>query len=431
MQLFWWYGIAGLCILAALLFRKIQQKLYIVLRRWIKYVIYCVLIQRGPWSAINVTVLDALWLLVLISVNALLAVFGLRSSLVQVAVINLAPLYLEGRTNWTADRLGIPLHTYCFAHRWLGRVVIAQAIVHAVTTFAITASKSILYTGVTGAILLIINFLTSFLFIRRRVPLLFRWIHCILALSTLGIITFHIYLIRGSFSSFSSAICLTAGGIYVASWTIKLIQRWCYQYAEVSKCEIFGDTVCLWVRSRHSVRARPGAYFYLSFPDLPWRGGFQSTLAPLAFWNTEARHSTRELSFILYPALSQAVISHLQRNHMIRVTLDGTYGQELSIGDRELAILVADGKGISGLLPFALSALSRRKHDKLDKAGGLKSSLYRDKTRKVDLIWRPDNNNQVEWASSYFQALADMDSSKMDENAHSKSSKVSIRSFCH
>lgn len=124
--------------------------------------------------------------------------------------------------------------------------------------------------------------------------------------------------------------------------------------------------------------------------------------------------------------LSQAVIAQLQRNHTIRVTLDGLYGQELSIGDYELAILVADGKGISGVLPFVLSALSRRKYDKLDKAHGLKSPLYKDKTRKVDLIWRLDHKSQVEWASSYFQTLADLESSNMDQDNHIKPSKVSI-----
>lgn len=92
----------------------------------------------------------------------------------------------------------------------------------------------------------------------------------------------------------------------------------------------------------------------------------------------------------------------------MKVRLDGPYGERLGLGRFELVMLVADGEGIAGVLSLALSILSRRKYDEEDKAQGSRSRLYCDKTRKVDLIWRLQDNEQVEWASTYFKALSDI-----------------------
>ena len=50
----------------------------------------------------------------------------------QAASMNLAILFLAGRTNPLADLLQIPLHTFYFAHRWIGIVTVAEALLHAV-----------------------------------------------------------------------------------------------------------------------------------------------------------------------------------------------------------------------------------------------------------------------------------------------------------
>lgn len=53
-----------------------------------------------------------------------------RSGLIS--IINLVPLSLGGRMNPIADRCGIDLATYAGMHRWLGRLAIVEAVIHAI-----------------------------------------------------------------------------------------------------------------------------------------------------------------------------------------------------------------------------------------------------------------------------------------------------------
>lgn len=48
------------------------------------------------------------------------------------AIINMVPLFLGGRTNPVADALGISIQSYYFAHNWIGRVAIVEALIHSV-----------------------------------------------------------------------------------------------------------------------------------------------------------------------------------------------------------------------------------------------------------------------------------------------------------
>lgn len=70
-------------------------------------------------------------------------------------------------------------------------------------------------------------------------------------------------------------------------------------------------------------------------------------------------------------------------------------------------ILVADGAGIAGVLPFALSLVLRKNHDMQAKES-YSPSLYCDEVRKVDLFWKLDSDTQANWTSDYFLALANI-----------------------
>jgi hypothetical protein len=53
--------------------------------------------------------------------------------------VNTIVLFLNGRTNIFIDAFGIPLHTYYLAYHWIGRMAIAQALLH--TILAISCKK--------------------------------------------------------------------------------------------------------------------------------------------------------------------------------------------------------------------------------------------------------------------------------------------------
>ena len=48
------------------------------------------------------------------------------------AVTNLIPIFLGGRTNPLTDAMGMSLSSYYLAHNWIGRVAIAEALLHSI-----------------------------------------------------------------------------------------------------------------------------------------------------------------------------------------------------------------------------------------------------------------------------------------------------------
>jgi predicted ferric reductase len=46
------------------------------------------------------------------------------------AMVNLIPLFLGGRTNTLSNFLNVPLQTYYLIHHWVGRMAVLQALLH-------------------------------------------------------------------------------------------------------------------------------------------------------------------------------------------------------------------------------------------------------------------------------------------------------------
>lgn len=92
---------------------------------------YPLLLPRRHWMSI--TRLESLILALYFAANGAILFFGkvnIGSTTAMLAVINAIPLFLGGRTNPVADFAGIPLSTYYISHHFIGRVVIAEAILH-------------------------------------------------------------------------------------------------------------------------------------------------------------------------------------------------------------------------------------------------------------------------------------------------------------
>lgn len=142
----------------------------------------------------------------------------------------------------------------------------------------------------------------------------------------------------------------------------------------------------------------------MHFPSLSIRARLQSRFLPVAFWETISRGSIKNIFFLI--PYSQDLATYLKRGHALSISLDGPYGEQFDLGRYKLVILMVNGEGIAGILSLTLSILSRRKWDEKDKAQGLRSKLYYNKTRKIDLVWRLQDNAQIEWASSYFTHLS-------------------------
>lgn len=106
-----------------------------------RYMQYPLLVRRRQWA--SVTRLQASFLAVYFAGNSLflwlrvhnLRAFEQRAALMAVA--NAVPLFLGGRTNPLADLLGVSLQSYYLAHHWVGRVMIVEALLHAILVMAL------------------------------------------------------------------------------------------------------------------------------------------------------------------------------------------------------------------------------------------------------------------------------------------------------
>jgi predicted ferric reductase len=187
------------------------------------------------------------------------------------------------------------------------------------------------------------------------------------------------------------------------------------------------------VRLPGHMHAGPGAYVYLTFSGLPWRYRYQAH--PLMVVSCEhdvevqdgkQQHDVTNLTFLAQPqkGLTARLYQALQADRPWKpfgksVSFDGPYGQDLHLERYEMVVLVARGIGIAGVLPYARYLAHRQRHDgdikmRLKLAStpnkpDLRNSLYRDATRKVDLLWVLDFNCQEEWISEQLRALQNLD----------------------
>jgi hypothetical protein len=106
------------------------------------------ILKRRYWSSI--TFLEALLFSLYLVANGVLMVVGIHWSFTAFATragalsaVNMIPLFLGGRTNYLADSLGIPLHTYYLAHHWIGRVVILQSLLHLIPNLISRATRTV------------------------------------------------------------------------------------------------------------------------------------------------------------------------------------------------------------------------------------------------------------------------------------------------
>lgn len=171
MEAVFWYAIAFLSVLVSLALRRARSRLVSLAQWTTHYLRHRVLVSRGSWSSSTITVPDAVLLSIFLAANTLLSIDV--PNIANLAILNMLPLYLGGRTSILADYLGIPLPIYQFAHNWLARVFATQTLLHSGLRFS-QATGGGKIAGLTTAGLIIASLLTSFLPIRRWSPTLFR-----------------------------------------------------------------------------------------------------------------------------------------------------------------------------------------------------------------------------------------------------------------
>lgn len=252
--------------------------------------------------------------------------------------------------------------------------------------------------------------ISSLWFVRRLSYGVFLKLHVILSLLALGALVWHLQLID---NLSTKVTILLAGGFWVATTLFRFLRTLYRGRAEVDIWED-GLAVRAQVRLRRPLKVYPGCYFYLYFPEASFRLIIRGFPMNVAWWNvSDAQGSgySSELLFLLHR--SGSIFDLTKRAGSFRkVLLDGPYGQDLRLYEYENVILTAKGPGIVGVLPHALHLAGRRLHDEQHRARihkDLSRTLYKDKTRKVDLFWVLDDNSQQRWLQDELRVLQKLD----------------------
>ncbi|RSL89657.1 hypothetical protein CEP52_014849 [Fusarium oligoseptatum] len=327
---------------------------------------------------------------------------GRRAALA--AVLNLIPVILGGRTCHIADFLGLSLQFYYLVHHWLARLALLQTLVHA-GIYIRQQERWTVQSGMGLAAMLLFMLITcsSIFYIRKRHEVMFVWCHKALAYLSLSFLLAHLWLVPldRHIAGIEPDTEQMAGGINLKAST-KI------------------DTGAYRVKFRlpTDIRIYPGAYFYIFYNQKSfWRRQlgvpmmvYTWSMPDQTYWS-DGKSLVSELTFLVEdrPSLAPLFLG-------TSITIDGPYGRDLRLDEYDHVFLLAEGIGISAVIPFAFALASRRQHDRLQKQSAHGSEartanrqLHLDKTRRVTLIWAMNEGSQLEWAREEINRLMDLD----------------------
>ncbi|KZL88158.1 hypothetical protein CI238_11627 [Colletotrichum incanum] len=100
---------------------------------------------------------------------------------------------------------------------------------------------------------------------------------------------------------------------------------------------------------------------------------------------------------------------------LTQVLLDGPYGKHIHPEKYETIVLVAQGRGIAGVLPVALHIAQIGRHDRI--------------TRRIDLQWKLDHHDEEGWVEDRLQNLIELDPHRSLFAAHLYYPRLRVRSL--
>ena len=217
-------------------------------------------------------------------------------------------------------------------------------------------------------------FVLSLRFVRRFSFELFQKAHLLLALVTVVALICHI--LPGNFIKvLFPSIALIVWGMntlgqlfrmYIGGGVKRTEITQIYYPPKTSLSDSRVSATRLSLELERPIPIGPGQYGYLRFFKKRLRDNFQSHPFLIAWWDEEEREggsaTTQILTFLILPqgGLSARLAKEMSLQDII---FEGPYGQDLQLGRYQTVILVADGIGIIGVLPYAQYLSERKNRD--------------------------------------------------------------------
>lgn len=125
----------------------------------------------------------------------------------------------------------------------------------------------------------------------------------------------------------------------------------------------------------------------------------------MAFWQQETMsQKTSDLVFLMDIGSQRRFPRTLSQGQ--RLLLDGPYNQDFGLEDYDVVVLVAEGPGITKVLPYMTTLAARRAYDKRNCPN---PPLFRDQTRRVDLFWWLKDDDEAAWVQDQLEHLQSLD----------------------
>lgn len=344
-------------------------------------------------------------------------------------------ILLSSRESLLSLITGIPYQHFNFLHRWLGHIIMIQAVCHTIGWCIIEIAlyqpqpekavswitETYMIWGVVALILLLMLWVLALpVVIRRTGYEFFRKAHYLLAMVFIGACIGHWKQLE--------CFLIPALALWFCDRAVRLFRTFLIHYhpqqtsnlrshfssikaraTVFADCDGDGDIVRLDFEHANPASSWSiGQHFFLTFPESSiWQSHpFTPATAPVA--TNAAQGQTQQKHCFIFRAQrgeTRKVAEIARAKEQLSVVLSGPYGRvtddgQDGFGDLDDNILcVAGGTGITFALPVLLGAIQSPFHDRQDSDGG------RRRRRHLRLVWVVRHRRDAAWLSDEIDTL--------------------------
>jgi hypothetical protein len=347
------------------------------------------------------------------------------------AVVNMVPLIiLAGRNNPLIWMLSVSFDTYNLLHRWMGRLVVVETIIHAIA-WAIVAVADIgwpavgekimknmfIGSGMVGTIALCLMSLFAISPIRHAFYETFLNTHIVLAFITFVCTWIH---------------CASAeipGGLPQLSWIMAIFTLWfldrlarmirlCYAnwsargFTDAVIEAMPGEVTRVTMHLPRYVDVKPGTHAYLRFSGInPWEshpfsiawvehkeGKEALPIVDEKNAKLDRKHATTSISFVIGAQtgftrkLYNAALSGGNRSVRMRAAVEGPYAGHHSLDSYGHVVLFAGSSGITHQISYIRHLIE-----------GYNAGIVA--TRRITLVWIVRDYEALEWVRPWMDTI--------------------------
>jgi len=349
------------------------------------------------------------------------------------ALINMIPLIvMAGRNNPLIPLLQISFDTYNLLHRWMGRIVVLESIVHTLAWWYVKHAASgwagvrekivqdpFIGYGTVGTVALILMFFLSPSPLRHAFYETFLNVHIILAAITMVCVFVHVRLAGLiDLSVYMMVIILLWFVERVARFTRLVYYNYCgRRWTNASVSSLPGDASRVTLHLPRHIEVKPGTHAYLRFASI---NGWESHPFSIAWVHQQLAHfprsekdaednrppkidksnSTTDISFVIHAqtGMTRRLFDKAKAaggNVTLRAAFEGPYAGHHSLDSYGHAVLFCGSSGITHQLPYVKRLIQ-----------GFTDGTVA--TRKITLIWVVRDSEHLEWVRPYMDEILRM-----------------------